>query len=50
MWVFLHLAQLRDGSGNSGGRLLDPTEDEDVGLDPLDNALALSESEVRAGS
>lgn len=39
-----HFAQVKDGSGKSCGRDLAETDEDEVGLEPLDIALALSES------
>ena len=46
MCGFEHLAQDIEGSGYSSLRPRDKVEDEDVGLVPLDKAIALSESDV----
>ncbi len=39
-----------EGSGKNCGRFLDPTEDEEFGLEPLDKAMDLSERDVRVVS
>ena len=44
-----HFAHVKEGSGYSCGRVLEPTDEEEDGLEPLDIATALSDSDMREG-